>query len=463
MSAKARLLVVDDEPSMREFLEIFFRKESYDVVSAESAEQALIIAGADEFDVVITDIQMPGKSGIELLRELREISPGSVVIMITAFSTTETAIEAMKQGAYDYVVKPFKVDEIRLVVEKALEKKLLSRENERLRTVLGRQLRTRPLIGNSRVMQRLYDLIAQVSETKANVLIRGESGTGKELVARAIHANSSRSKKPFVAVNCGAIPENLLESELFGHVRGSFTGAVSDKEGLFATAEGGTIFLDEIGDLPLSLQVKMLRVLQERSVRPVGASHDLPIDVRVVAATNLDLQRAVAEGRFREDLFYRLDVIQIPIPSLSERKEDIPLLVHHFIEKFAKELGKNVRGASDDMMDALLAYSFPGNVRELENIIERGVALSRGEYLEVDTLPASITAPRTIEPTSTIPPEGISLDEALAGFERGLLLQALERSGGVKKKAAQLLDVSFRSFRYRLEKLGLDDSSSEME
>jgi two-component system response regulator PilR (NtrC family) len=458
VNARARLLVVDDEQSMREFLDIFFRKEGYEVQTASSVDEALAFFDACEFDVVISDIQMPDRTGIELLSEVQRLSPETVMIMITAFSTTETAIDAMKLGAYDYITKPFKVDEIRLVVEKALEKKLLSSENIRLQSALKKQNQDRPLIGNSSVMRRMFDLVCQVAETRTNVLIYGESGTGKELVARAIHANSDRSNKPFVAVNCGAIPENLLESELFGHMKGSFTGAVGDHLGLFAGAESGTILLDEIGELPLLLQVKLLRVLQERRIRPVGSSKDQEIDVRIVAATNRDLESSVREGTFREDLYYRLNVIQIELPSLRERIDDLPLLVHHFVEKFAKELGKTIHGVSDEMMSWLHTYSFPGNVRELENIIERGVALTRGEYIEADCLPTSITAPQSKDAEFTIPSEGVDLEALVADYERRLLRQALERAGGIKKKAAQLLHVSFRSFRYRLEKLGLDDS-----
>jgi len=350
------------------------------------------------------------------------------------------------------------VDAIRLVVEKALEKKQLSSENIRLQSALEKRNCEHSMIGNSSVMRRLFDLVSQVSETRANVLICGESGTGKELVARAVHANSDRKQQPFVAVNCGAIPENLLESELFGHMKGSFTGAVRDHAGLFAAAEGGTIFLDEVGELPLSLQVKLLRVLQERRVRPVGSSTDLEINVRIVAATNRDLESRIREGSFREDLYYRLNVIQLELPSLRERIDDLPLLVHHFVEKFSKELGKTIHGLSDETMSWLQSYAFPGNVRELENIIERGVALTRVEYIEADCLPTSITAPQRKESELTIPAEGVDLEALVADCERRLLRQALEHAGGVKKKAAQLLHVSFRSFRYRLEKLGLDDS-----
>jgi len=342
LSTKARILVVDDERSMQEFLEIFFRSEGYDVVTAGDVDTALVHLENDEFDVVISDIQMPGRSGIDLVHEAHEMSPETVVIMITAFASTETAITAMKEGAYDYVTKPFKVDELRIVVEKALEKKLLSSENQRLRRELRSHSRDRTIIGNSPVIRRVSELIAQVADSKANVLISGESGTGKEVVARAIHRGGPRRDKPFVAVNCAAIPETLLESELFGHVKGAFTGAVQNKEGLFEVADEGTLFLDEVGELTLAVQVKLLRAIQEKSFRRVGASGDTRSNVRIIAASNRRLEDEVASDRFREDLYYRLNVIEIPLPSLRERSEDIPLLVAHFIEKYATELDKDV-------------------------------------------------------------------------------------------------------------------------
>jgi two-component system response regulator PilR (NtrC family) len=452
-----RILVVDDERSMREFLEIFFRREGYEVTTADSVEQALAAVDADDHDLVITDIQMPDRTGLDLLHELRETSPETPVVVITAFATTENAIAAMKQGAYDYITKPFKVDEIRVVVEKALEKKLLASENRRLRKELRTQARSRSLVGASVAMHRVYELVAQVAATKANVLIAGESGTGKELVARAIHDQSDRSDKPFVAVNCAAIPENLLESELFGHVKGAFTGAVHAKAGLFETADGGTLFFDEIGELPGALQVKLLRVIQEKTIRRVGGTPDRKVDVRIVAATNRRLEEEVAAGRFREDLYYRLNVIQIGLPPLRERAEDIPLLVQHFIEKYAAELGREIEGASDDALDALLAYPFPGNVRELENVIERAVALTRERVIRCDALPPNVLRPPETAGESRIPADGVDLDQLVASYERGLILEALSRTGGVKKRAAALLGVSFRSFRYRLEKLGLDE------
>ncbi len=457
MKGAARVLVVDDERSMREFLEIFFRREGMHVATAASVDEALAAIEHDDFDLVMTDVQMPGRSGLALLSAVREASPETVVIMITAFATTETAIEAMKQGAYDYLTKPFKMDEVRLVVEKALEKKLLTVENRRLRSELRTHARQRVLIGASAAMQRVYDLMAQIAAARTSVLVCGESGTGKELVARGIHELSERRDKPFVAVNCGAIPENLLESELFGHVKGAFTGAVQNKPGLFEVAHGGTLFLDEVGELPATLQVKLLRAIQEKTIRRVGGNADATVDMRIVTATNRDLHAESQAGRFREDLYYRLNVIQITLPPLRERMEDVPLLVQHFVEKFARDQGKPVCRFSDAALARVLAYDFPGNVRELENTVERAVALCRGETIEPELLPAALLAPRPPQSAPSLPSGGQSLDDLMNAFERDLLLAALAKTGGVKKRAANLLGITFRSFRYRLEKLGLDD------
>jgi len=459
MSGRARILVVDDERSMQEFLEIFLRGEGYEVATAGDVASARAALDGADYDVVITDLQMPGGSGLELIEAARESAPETVVIVITAFASTETAIAAMKEGAYDYVTKPFRVDEIRLVVEKALEKKSLARENKRLRSEL--RSRSRRIIGNGAAVQRVLDLVAQVADSRANVLVTGESGTGKEMVARAIHETSERKDGPFIVVNCAAIPENLLESELFGHVRGSFTGALHNKEGLFELADGGTLFLDEVGDLPLPLQVKVLRAIQEKSFRRVGGTQDQQVDVRIVAATNRRLEEEVARGRFREDLYYRLNVIEIPLPPLRERKEDVARLVDHFVEKYVRELGKEVKGVSDAAMEKLLAYRFPGNIRELENVIERAVALTRDPVIDVDALPPSVLQREEPAPARRIPREGVNLDRLVEDYERSLILEALRPAGGVKKKAARLLGISFRSLRYRLEKLGIEGASPD--
>ncbi len=455
MNERPRILVADDEHSMQEFLDILLRKQGYEVQTVRDVASATMALDSDDYDLLITDMQMPDGTGVDLLRHARQAAPDLVVIVITAFATTETAIEAMKEGAYDYITKPFKVDEILLVVQKALEKKLLATENRRLRHALRSERQQRSLVGNSPAMEQLYEMVSRVAATKTNVLIYGESGTGKELVARAIHDESERCERPFVALNCAAIPETLLESELFGHMKGSFTGAVANKDGLFESAEGGSLFLDEVGEISASLQVKLLRVIQEKVIRRVGGTKDTEVDVRLIAATNRRLEDEVSAGRFREDLYYRLNVIQLELPALRERMEDLPLLVHHFVEKYARELGKEVRGVQPETMDLLAHYSFPGNVRELENIIERAVALARDEWVGIDALPTAVTADVPAA-TPAIPAEGVQLEQLIADYERGLLREALSRAGGVKKKAAQLLGISFRSFRYRLEKLGLD-------
>jgi two-component system response regulator PilR (NtrC family) len=345
---------------------------------------------------------------------------------------------------------------VRLVVEKALEKKLLAVENRRLKKELNTQARHRNIIGNSDSMQPIFDLIGQMANTKTNVLISGESGTGKELVARAIHDQSGRSEMRFVALNCGAIPENLLESELFGHVKGAFTGAIQNKEGLFEAAEGGTLFLDEIGELSPTLQVKLLRVIQEKTIRRVGGTTDRVVDARVVSATNKRLEEEIAAGRFREDLYYRLNVIEIELPPLRERREDIPLLVNHFVEKISADLDKHIEYVSDEALEKLTQYHYPGNVRELENAIERAVALTRENRIDVEALPPNLIDPQAQMGSISIPPEGVKLENLVDDYERSLLREALRISSGVKKHAAKLLGISFRSFRYRLEKLDMD-------
>jgi two-component system response regulator PilR (NtrC family) len=394
-------------------------------------------------------------SGIELLDRVRELNPEALVVLITAHGSTETAVEAMKHGAYDYLTKPCSVDEIRLVVERALEKKSLSSENQLLRRQLDHRSGPCSIVGESRPMQEVFELVEQVAASRANILISGGSGTGKELIAREIHARSGRRARPLVAVNCGAIPEALLESELFGHVKGSFTGAVANKMGLFEVADGGTLLLDEIGELSQHLQVKLLRAIQERTIKRVGGTSERSVDVRIIATTNRDLDEEVREGRFREDLFYRLNVIEVKIPCLRERTEDLSLLVQHFVKLYAKELGRETLRVDPEVITCLERYPFPGNVRELENLIERGVTLARGDRMTLECLPGSVV--RSSEPVRVgrLTGEGAGLDTMLAEYERTLLLEALERSGGVKKRAAGLLGISFRSFRYRFEKLGL--------
>jgi len=445
---------------MREFLEILLQRAGHDVMACGSAPDALLALEGGDFDLIISDIKMPGMDGLQLLTRVRETSTDTPVVLITAHGSTESAVEAMRLGAYDYLTKPCSVDEICLVVDKALEKRSLSSENRRLRRELQERSGIPTMLGRSARMKEVFDFVHRVSASKTNLLITGESGTGKELVARAVHALSDRKDRPFVAVNCGAIPENLLESELFGHVKGAFTGAVANKLGLFEVADGGTLFLDEIGEMPLSLQVKVLRAIQDRIFKRVGGTTDVRVDVRILCATNRDLTVEVRKGRFREDLFYRLNVIEVKLPPLRERPEDISHLAHAFIERFSRDMAKGAIEVAPEVISALESYTFPGNVRELENLIERAVTLARGDRLTLDCLPPNVLERRAPDaaPATRIPPSGANLEELLAAYERGLLLEALERTGGVKKRAAALLGVSFRSFRYRLEKLGLDSS-----
>ncbi|MBF0644683.1 sigma-54-dependent Fis family transcriptional regulator [Desulfuromonas acetoxidans] len=453
MKAKQRILVVDDEQSMREFLSIMLSREGYLVESAQDGESAYELLAKNVYDLILSDIRMPNLDGLSLLKRVKEQGTDTTVIMMTAFSTTEQAVEAMKQGAYDYLTKPFKNDEIRLVIRNALQHRQLREENTRLRQVLDCRYGFDQLIGKSRVMRELYRLIEKVAASSVNVLITGDSGTGKELVARSIHFNSSRCEAPFVAVNCGAIPENLLESELFGHEKGAFTGAVNTKLGLFEAAEGGTLFLDEVGELPQSMQVKLLRALQEKQVRRVGGTADIHTNVRIVAATNIALDEAVNRGEFRNDLYYRLNVIHLHLPALKERIEDIPLLIQSFCEKLAPKRHVTL---SSELMQTLLDYSWPGNVRELENVIERCLILEEGDVLTVAGLPPQFGENFSRQHLSfQLPEEGLNLESYMESVEREILQQALDRCQGVRKRAAELLQVSFRSLRYRLDKLGL--------
>lgn len=452
-------MVVDDELSMREFFKLMLDSEGYQAECVPNGREAVSLIQKSFYDLVITDIRMPGMDGIEVLKKVKEISPETIVIMISAYATTETAVTAMKQGAYDYIPKPFNVEEIKLIIQKALEKRQLRQENDRLKEELRKHHRYEKLVGSSPAMLKVYELIRKVAQTRSNVLIYGESGTGKELVARAIHVESPRSKENFVAINCGGIPETLIESELFGHKKGAFTGAVTDQKGLFASADGGTIFLDEIAELSPALQVKLLRVLQERVFRPVGGTEDIAVDIRIISATNKDLEQEVAAGNFREDLFYRLNVIQIRVPPLRERKEDIPLLARHFFKKYADETQKQVDKISPVALKILMQYSFPGNVRELENIIERSVALASSSAIQAEDLSFininNGKGAKIDTPAVTIPSDGFDLEEYIARTEKDILLKALEISRGAKQKAAGLLGISFRSFRHRLSKYGL--------
>ncbi len=459
---KEKILVADDEQSMREFLDIMLKKEGYKVSLASNGEEVAKLIENDLFDLVLLDIRMPKLDGISALKKIKAGTPETIVIMITAYASADTAIKAMKEGAYDYITKPFKVDEIKLIIKNALEKKVLQKENVLLKQAVRDRFHFGNIIGQSPKMVVLYDLLEKVSPTKTNILIAGESGTGKELVAKAIHYNSPRKEKPFVTLNCGAIPEPLIESELFGHMKGAFTDAIATKKGLFEVADEGTIFLDEISELPLLMQVKLLRVLQDKEFKRVGGTEDIRVDVRIIAATNKELEEAVKEKRFREDLFYRLNVIQIRLPPLRDRKEDIQILANHFLKKYSQELNKNILKISPEVLQILLNYEYPGNVRELQNIIERAVALESSEELTAHNLSSYLSeqpllkkGPIDIE----IPNEGIDLEKMVEDLERSLLLKALDKTKGIKKKAAELLHINFRSMRYRLEKYGLNHGS----
>jgi two-component system response regulator PilR (NtrC family) len=456
---KDKILVADDEQSMREFLDIMLKKEEYKVSLASNGEEVVKLIDNDLFDLVLLDIRMPKLDGISALKKIKAIAPETIVIMITAYASADTAIKAMKEGAYDYITKPFKIEEIKLIIKNALEKKNLQKENILLKRVVRDRYHFGNIIGQSPKMVVLYDLLEKVSPTKTNILITGESGTGKELVAKAIHYNSPRKEKPFVTLNCGAIPESLIESELFGHMKGAFTDAIATKKGLFEVADEGTIFLDEISELPLLMQVKLLRVLQDKEFKRVGGTEDIRVDVRIISATNKDLEEGVKEKRFREDLFYRLNVIQIKLPPLRDRKEDVQILANHFLKKYSEELNKNIAKISPEALPILLNYEYPGNVRELQNIIERAVALESNQELTAHNLSSYLNeqpllrkGPIDIE----IPNEGIDLEKMVEDLERTLLLKALDKTKGIKKKAAELLHINFRSMRYRLEKYGLN-------
>ncbi|MDY7093319.1 MAG: sigma-54 dependent transcriptional regulator [Acidobacteriota bacterium] len=457
-----RLLIVDDEESMVEFLTLLFQDSEFTVASAGSAAEARERL-QDSYDLVLCDIMMPDGNGLDLLKEIKQQSPNTAVIMMTAYSSDKSAIEAMRNGAYDYLSKPFDVEELKVLVEKALERADLVEENVYLRRELEQRYTFASIIGKSQRMQAIFKIIERVARTPSTVMVHGESGTGKELIARAIHFSSPRSGKRFLSLNCGALPENLLESELFGHERGAFTGAVKDKKGLFQEADGGTLFLDEIGEMSQVMQVKLLRVLQEKTLRRVGGSREESVDVRIITATNRNLQEMVAEGEFREDLFYRINVIPIELPPLRQRREDIPLLVDHFLKQYAEEMGVEVPQISVEAMRVLEAYNWPGNVRELENMIERTMALSTSGMITSKDLPVHLvtnrggTGPELID----LPEDGLDLEAYLEEIRSQLMRQALERADGVQTQAAELLGMTFRSFRYYAKKAGLTSSDKD--
>src|SRR5690242_19870982 len=460
----AHLLIVDDEPSIRELLEISFRKEGHKVEVAASGEAAKRQMASRMFDIVVSDICMPDMDGVELLRYCKEVSPATVFILITGVPTIGTAIDAVNFGADRYVIKGDRLlDELRPAVQRVAENQALKKEAGYLRRELRRLTGLDHMIGTSPKMRSIFELIQNIAPQSSRVLITGESGTGKELVARAIHENSARAKSPFITINCGAFPETLLESELFGYVKGAFTGANDNRRGLFHAAHSGTLFMDEIGNMSVTMQVKLYRVLQEGKVRPIGSTEEVDVDVRVIAATNKNFEKEIAEGRFREDLYYRLSVIPIQLPALRERREDIPLLAREFLQRFSKAMGKNIEGIEPEAMRRLEVYDWPGNVRELENTIERSVALEAGNRISPDALPerirnyhqVSIPGAARNGNGASLPAEGLNLEEHIQQIERSYLLAALERSGGVRTQAANILQMSYRSFRHYAKKYGV--------
>jgi two-component system response regulator PilR (NtrC family) len=455
----ARILVVDNEKSLCDFLTILLEKEGYEVATAPNGEVAVRLINENDFDMVLTDIRMPRSDGIDVLAASKSRNPNTPVVMMTAFASAETAVEAMKKGAYDYISKPFKVEDLQLLVKNALDKKRLEDENRYLKTALWDKHQFGNIVGKSPSMHKVFDYIQKVTDSNATVLITGESGTGKEMVARAIHFSGARKNHPFVSVNCGAVPETLLESELFGYEKGAFTGADSAKIGLMEAADKGTFFLDEIFEAPLTVQVKLLRVLQEREMTRVGGIKPRRVDIRFIAATNKDLTEAVKNKTFREDLFYRIHVIPIQLPALRERREDIPLLVDHFIKKFNEQHNRKlpIRGIDADALNIMEAHHWPGNVRELENVIERAVVLEVEDTIQVHSLPDEIQR-RAHKPVDFLPgieKQPVDLEVTMEQIEKKILQGALEQSDGVISKAAKLLNLSFRSMRYRLQKHNL--------
>ena len=453
-----RILVVDDERSMRELLAIVLRREGYEVLLAENGRGAIEILEREPVDILISDIKMPDLSGVDVLRAAKKIDQDILGIMITAFASTETAVEAMRLGACDYLSKPFDIDLLKMKVREKIENRQLRQENVLLKRTLGLTHQFSNIIGRSEAMLAVFKMIETVARTNSTILLTGESGTGKGLVAQAVHFHSLRRDKPMVSLNCGAMPENLLESELFGHMRGAFTGADSNKKGLLEVAERGSVFLDEIGEMSPVMQVKLLRVLQERRYRRVGGLEEMQADIRVIAATNQDLSRLISEGRFREDLFYRINVIPISLPPLRERREDISLIAEHFLHKYNEQMGKEIAGISHQAMDLLQGHDWPGNIRELENVMERAVALEPTPSILPESLPSTIRGDAARVPASNaeaLPESGFDLEAHVKEIERGYIAEALKKAGGVQVKAAELLGMSFRSFRYYVKKYNL--------
>ena len=456
-----RILIVDDEEVLRDVLDAVLRREGFDIIAASSGEEALNVLDSEDVDLVILDVMLPGISGIDTMRAIRISNPHLPVIIITAFSSIDGAIDAMKQGAFHYIPKPFKNEEVVLTVNKALEQRRLSNENERLKSELSEKFSYANIIGKSEIMRKVFDLIRLAAPSRSNILVQGESGTGKELVAKAIHHASPRARNAFVTVNSGSLPPELLESSLFGHMKGAFTGAIATKRGLFEVADNGSIFLDEIGNINLETQAKLLRVIQEKEFMRLGSVETVKVDVRIIAATNADLQKLMAEQRFREDLYYRLNVITIQLPPLRRRREDIPLLVQHFLQKYSEENRRKVREVTTEAMRILMDHSWPGNVRELENTIERAVVLCTGDRITPELLPDYLRYPtRTDQPATVVPAEGISLKDAVSNYERTMILQSLELANGVQKRAAELLQVKPSTLNEMMKRLGIHAKSN---
>jgi two-component system, NtrC family, response regulator AtoC len=453
---KKRILVVDDEENLRHMLQVMLQKQGYLVEQAADGAEAVRMASAKDYDFILCDMKMPVLDGTGFLKEAMAAGINSTIIMMSAYGTMDSAIECMKLGAYDYISKPFKSDEIGLVLRKAEERERLKAENQRLRAEISREYSFASIISKNERMHEIFTLVKKVCDYKTTVLILGESGTGKELIARAIHYNSRRKNAPFVAINCAAIPETLLESELFGHVKGAFTDASSDKAGLFEQANGGTLFLDEIGEMPLALQVKLLRVLQDEEIRLVGGNVTKKIDVRVISATSKDLEKEVAMERFREDLYFRLNVFSLTLPPLRERQEDIPLLATHFIEKYNNKMGKQVLRCTAEALKTLMDYDWPGNVRELENCIERGLVLSEVESLGLEHLPEKVRRKDGAARGAAMAFDSLSIKRAEESIERDLIGRALEKTGGNRTHAAKLLEISHRALLYKLKEYGLE-------
>jgi two-component system, NtrC family, response regulator PilR len=458
----ARILLCDDEKNLRDLLSLALEDGGHQTQEAANGSQALKLLAEDNWDLFITDLKLPDITGLELLRRAKKLAPERPVILITAHASATTAVTAMKEGAFDYLEKPFSIEDLNLIVTRSLEQGALVKENVQLKKVLKERDGQREIIANSPAMRKVLEMAGRVARTDASVLVNGESGTGKELLARFIHNSSKRAEGPFIAINCGAIPENLIESELFGHAKGAFSGAVSSRKGVFIEANGGTLLLDEIGEMPMNIQATLLRVLQERVIRPVGGTGESPVDVRVITTTNRDLVSEIEKNSFREDLYFRINVVNLTLPPLRERAEDIPLLVTRFVEAFAKQYNMPIKGIATEAIDCLIRNPLSGNIRELQNLIEGAVSLTSGEQVELDTFPEHIRREKAATKGNStasfkLPADGINLEKYMMDIELKAINQALEQADGNKTKAAEILGMSFRSFRYRLQKLNVSD------